>query len=280
MKDVCIKSTIILLFSTLCLSNITLAQKQDTKVSRKDELILEAIINDFILRNQIKREFPFPYKFEAYSSVLADSIVVYVHCWIPQDQLIQGNYDDIRSNAEKHSPELQKYMLKWINGTVLDFDDFKWAISYKLSIVLRVGLEPILWFPPPFQKKEKEVPTYTEDAETIFVGFPKKKVSEGGLDRVVEDLPRKKAANLQCVISKIEDKYYWASRENVEMVKIERAGAFITFLAVNGSGYVKVIKPELKEAASLMSKTEESFDYVEHLTIGLRSVNYWGEKES
>ena len=104
----------------------------------------------------------------------------------------------------------------------------------------------------------------TQDAETIFIGFPKRKVSEAGLDRVAEELPREKAANLRCVISKIEDKYYWASRENVGMVKIE-GGAFITFLAVNGSGYVRVIAPELKEAASLMSKTEKNFDYVEHL---------------
>jgi len=141
MKDICIKSIIILLLSTLCFS--TLAQKQDTKASRKDELILEAIINDFILRNQIKREFPFPYKFEAYSSVLADSIVVYVYCWIPADQL-NGKYDDIRSNAEKHFPELERYMVKWINETILAFDDFKWARSYKLSIVLRVGLDPIV----------------------------------------------------------------------------------------------------------------------------------------
>ena len=129
------------------------------------------------------------------------------------------------------------------------------------------------------QKAASSNKTSTEGAKTIFIGFPKKKVSEGGLDRVVEDLSRKKAVNFRCVISKIEDKYYWASRENVEMVKIERAGVFIAFLAVNGSGYVRVIKPEFKEAASLMSKTEESFDYVEHLTIGLRSVNYWGEKE-
>jgi hypothetical protein len=114
---------------------------------------------------------------------------------------------------------------------------------------------------------------------TVFIGFPQKKISEGGLDRVVEDLPRTKAANLRCVISKIEGKYYWASRENVEMVKIERPLAYITFLAVNGSGYVTVIKPQFKEAASLVSNTEESFDYIEHLTIGLRSVNYWGEKE-
>ena len=119
----------------------------------------------------------------------------------------------------------------------------------------------------------------TEGAKTIFIGFPKKKVNEGGLGRVVEDLSRKKAVNFRCVISKIEDKYYWASRENVEMVKIERVGAFITFLAVNGNGYVRVIKPEFKRATSLVSKTVESFDYVEHLTIGLRSVNYWGEKE-
>lgn len=77
---------------------------------------------------------------------------------------------------------------------------------------------------------------------------------------MIEDLPREKAANVRCVISKIEDRYYWASRENVEMVKIE-SGAFITFLAVNGSGYVKVIKPEWKKMVSLMYKTEESFDW-------------------
>jgi len=128
------------------------------------------------------------------------------------------------------------------------------------------------------QKTASNNKTSTEGANTIFIGFPKKKVSEGGLDRVVEDLSRKKAVNFQCIIIKSEDKYYWASRENVEMVKIE-SGAFITFLAVNGSGYVRVIKPELKEAASLMDKTEETFDYTEHLVTGLRSVNYWGEKE-
>jgi len=65
------------------------------------------------------------------------------------------------------------------------------------------------------------VPTTPEDAETVFIGFPKRKVSEAGLDRVVEDLPRKKGVNLRCVISRIRDKYYWASRENVRMIRIE-----------------------------------------------------------
>lgn len=116
-----------------------------------------------------------------------------------------------------------------------------------------------------------------QEAETAFIGLPTHKVSEGGFERTPEILTREKAANLRCIISKIGKEYYWASRENVRMVRIE-SGAFITFLAVNGSGYVRIINPELKEAASLMSKTEKAFDYTEHLLVGLRSISYWGVK--
>jgi hypothetical protein len=96
--------------------------------------------------------------------------------------------------------------------------------------------------------------TYAQEAKTIFVGLPTHKVSEGGLDRVPEKLPREKATHLRCVISRIGEEYYWASRENRRMVRLE-SGAFTTFLAVNGSGYVRAIIPELKKAASFMSKT-------------------------
>jgi hypothetical protein len=47
-------------------------------------------------------------------------------------------------------------------------------------------------------------------------------------------------------------------------------------VATDGSGYVRIINPALKKAASLMSPTEERFDYVEHLIIGLRSLTYYG----
>ena len=63
------------------------------------------------------------------------------------------------------------------------------------------------------------------------------------------------------MISKIGDDYYWASRENNKMVRIE-SGAFITYLAANGSGYVRVIQPGMKQAAALMGETEARFDYV------------------
>ncbi len=110
---------------------------------------------------------------------------------------------------------------------------------------------------------------------TVLKGVPSVKISEGGTERQPEPLNRETAVNLECVISRIGDDYYWASRENTEMVRLER-GAFITYLAVNGSGYVRVIAPDMKQAAALMGETEAKFDYVEHLLIGLKSVTYYG----
>ena len=112
-------------------------------------------------------------------------------------------------------------------------------------------------------------------ATTVFSGVPSTKVSEAGLDRIVQHLERKDASNLVCTISEIDGKYYWATRENKQLVRTE-SGAFITFVAVNGSGYVRFINPKLKKAASLMSNTEAKYDYVEHLVIGLSTVTYWG----
>lgn len=112
-------------------------------------------------------------------------------------------------------------------------------------------------------------------AKIVFSGIPSTKVSEAGLDRVVQHLERKDASNLACTISEIDGKYYWATRENKRLVRTE-SGAFVTFVAVNGSGYVRFINPRLKKAASLMSDTEAKYDYVEHLVIGLSSVTYWG----
>jgi hypothetical protein len=118
----------------------------------------------------------------------------------------------------------------------------------------------------------------TQGATTVFKGRPSMKITEGGVERLPEELPRERAINLECVISQIGDTYYWASRENVEMARVE-SRAFVIYLALNGSGYVRMIRPEFKKAASLMSPTEEQFDYVEHLLIGLKSVTYYGERQ-
>jgi hypothetical protein len=111
----------------------------------------------------------------------------------------------------------------------------------------------------------------------IFTGAPSVKVTEGGVERNSENLVQARAKDAICVIMEIEGKFFWASRDNKQLVKIDTGGAFLIFLAADGSGYIRVIKKDLKEAASLMSATERTFDYVEHLLLGLRSVTYYGK---
>ena len=116
----------------------------------------------------------------------------------------------------------------------------------------------------------------------IFTGIPEIQISEGGVSRVPENLTKDKAVNFKCTITQIDDKYYWTSRENVELIPIA-SGAFITYWAVNSSGYVRIVKPEMKEEVkkigAMAGDPEEKFDYVEHLLLGLKSVTYYGKSK-
>lgn len=116
----------------------------------------------------------------------------------------------------------------------------------------------------------------------IFTGVPEIKISEGGISRVPENLTKDKAIKFKCTITKIDDKYYWTSRENVELIPIS-SGAFITYWAVNGSGYVRIIKAEskqeVKKLGAMAGDPEAKFDYVEHLLLGLKSVTYYGKSK-
>ena len=109
-----------------------------------------------------------------------------------------------------------------------------------------------------------------------FTGIPSVKVTEGGTERNAEKIESAKALSVACVVKEIDGKFFWETRGNKPLLKIE-SGAFIIFIAVDGSGYVRLIKPSLKEAASQMSNTEKNFDYIEHLILGLRSVTYYGK---
>ena len=116
----------------------------------------------------------------------------------------------------------------------------------------------------------------------IFTGIPKIKISEGGVSRIPENVTKDKAFQFKCTITKMDDKYYWTSRNNVELLSID-SGAFITYWAANGSGYVRVTKPamraEMKRVSAIVGDPEAEFDYVEHLLLGLKSVTYYGTEK-
>ncbi len=116
-----------------------------------------------------------------------------------------------------------------------------------------------------------------EGKEVIFTGIPVLKISEGGLNRVVEDIKGDKALEFKCTITKVGEKYFWASRNDIELTRIQ-SGAFVTFVATSGAGYVRFILSEMKDAP-LMEETEKKYDYVEHMLIGLKSVTYYGKSK-
>lgn len=118
-----------------------------------------------------------------------------------------------------------------------------------------------------------------QSPQTVFKGRPQVKVSEGGVERQAENIPTQSAPNLVVVISKIGKDFYWASRENVPLVEVDGGGAYVTYVAINGSGYIRVLKADMKKAAALVDDTSARFDYVEHLVLGLKSVTYYGLRQ-
>jgi hypothetical protein len=117
--------------------------------------------------------------------------------------------------------------------------------------------------------------TSLAESNAVFKGHPILKISEGGTERKIEEIPSAKAPALACVISEINGKYFWASRDNIEMTSTQ-SGSFRTFTAKNGSGYVRVLLSEERQQASIVGGAETTYHYVEHLLIGLRSVTYYG----
>jgi hypothetical protein len=114
------------------------------------------------------------------------------------------------------------------------------------------------------------------DVETVFRGRPSVQIVQGGDESNRSVLSAEKAEQYDCVISQINGEYFWATRENRPLVRIDK-GAYVTFIAP-GAGYVKVVKPELKEAASLADAAAGKFDYIEHLTMGITTVSYYGRR--
>lgn len=110
---------------------------------------------------------------------------------------------------------------------------------------------------------------------TIFRGQPEVRVTTVGARTESARLPALEASNYTAVVSLIQGRYYWASRENVELVRHE-AGGFVTFTAVNGAGYIRVIKPSMRASVATMGDAEKEYQYIEQLTVGLSVITYYG----
>lgn len=115
----------------------------------------------------------------------------------------------------------------------------------------------------------------SSQGRVAFTGTPQVKVLEAGVARAVEPVPSAKAGEFSCVITELDGRYHWSSRGGKELVRAT-SGAFITYVAIDGSGFVRTIAPGAKASVSIMGETETKYDYVEQLLMGLRVLTYYG----
>lgn len=119
-----------------------------------------------------------------------------------------------------------------------------------------------------------------QDARTIFEGRPVRKL-QSSVDEVLgpQALSADDAFKYQVRIVERQGKYYWASREMKQMARLE-SGAYITFVAFDGSGYVRIGSPELLGLLDQLPPEErrKEIAYTEHLLIQFASITYFGNQ--
>ena len=74
-----------------------------------------------------------------------------------------------------------------------------------------------------------------------------------------------------------DGRYFWTSRKMTEMSRSE-SGVYITYTALNGSGFVKVYAEEMRRLIELLPEEDSRSEvrYIEHVYLGLTTITYVG----
>jgi hypothetical protein len=113
--------------------------------------------------------------------------------------------------------------------------------------------------------------------DVVFEGTPNVKVEVAEGTSETTRLRPERAKELTVRITKTATGYAWSSRNNVPMTRTE-SGAYVTYMATTGAGYVRVLSPAMRKALEALpkEKRDKEFTYMEHMTHQLGSVTYFG----
>ena len=111
------------------------------------------------------------------------------------------------------------------------------------------------------------------DGEIVFSGFPFHRVVIEEIDKPrPESIPTDKRQEFAIVIETDGDGFSWTSREGKPLIYAGRSGVFETWVAFDGSGYVRISPKGVGDPTAGPSE----YVYVEHLVNKIGSVTYWG----
>lgn len=103
--------------------------------------------------------------------------------------------------------------------------------------------------------------------EIVFRGVPTLRVISSTKTDDRQILEGEAASKAECIIVQRGKKYFWQSRNNAPMMRIDKP-PFTYFVRSDGHGSVTVFTGE--RTATLAA------DYIENLTNGFEVVTYWG----
>ena len=112
-------------------------------------------------------------------------------------------------------------------------------------------------------------------AEEVFVGIPLAKTELSGEQLQRTQIDKNDQLEFKVIIVKEGDRFFWKTREMKELTR-HQSGLFVTYQAVDGSGYVRVdlsggVTGELNVPGSSLD-----VGYLEHLKLGLNTITYQG----
>ena len=111
--------------------------------------------------------------------------------------------------------------------------------------------------------------------ETVFIGHPIQKITISEHGVIEKGMSGSDADEFRVVIEKIDGSYFWKSRENLELVP-QVSGIYTTYVAENGSGYIRVITEWMRQTGDTLPKEERGYYYMEHLIHTMGSITYMG----
>jgi len=113
-------------------------------------------------------------------------------------------------------------------------------------------------------------------AQVVLDAKPTVKVEsgEGATSRLLLSEPDR--TKHRVTITRRDGRYFWTSREDRELLH-HGSGAFHYFIEPGGGGYIKVF--DTRTLPESMRDPGPRFRYMEHLTLWLGTITYWGASD-
>jgi hypothetical protein len=92
----------------------------------------------------------------------------------------------------------------------------------------------------------------------------------------MDSVPGSEGAKFRVTIIRRGDRYFWTSREDRELLH-QTSGMFHYFIDPRGGGYIKVLDTHMLPAS--LRERGPRFRYMEHLTLWLDTITFWGTSE-